>query len=485
MKLGKLEVIVLVSGAVVMVVEILGSRIVAPFFGSSLYVWTSLIGVVMASLSLGYFLGGRVSRKDPSFKTISLIFFTASLLVALLAVFKDAVLFLFTGTGTKIGSLAVSAILFGPVSVLLGAISPIAVRIKTEKAEEAGAESGALYAISTFGSIVGTFLAGFFLIPSFGITFILGLMSFVLFSLSLLAFSGPKKTAALRTLVIIVPLLLLAAPVWGQGKYVYSGESSYASIRVQDSTFEGRPVRYLIMDTEFHSAIYLDTFEPVFDYVKFYRHDKNIYSNIKGGLIIGGGTGVAAMDFSRRFPEARVDIVEIDPKVSRLGEKYFGYKESPQRVLYNEDARTFLRKAQALGTKYDVIYGDAFRSYYSVPYNLTTLEAIKNMYNILNDDGFVMVNVISSLEGEKSDFFLSELKTYKQVFARVVAYHLSTQSGPNSTQNIMLVALKKDVSPETLGIQGEYFLPRDLRHSPVLTDDYAPVEYFISKLVVN
>src|SRR3989344_7172101 len=172
-KISDLELIVFVSGTVVMVLELIGSRILAPYLGTSIFVWTSLIGIILAALSGGYYLGGKFSRENPTISFLTTVLFIASLSVVLLVLVKDLILYYVMGLGVAAGSVVATIILFMPSSILLGMVSPYAIRLKTKQVESVGGVSGNLYALSTIGSIFGTFLAGFYLIPHFSSTQIL------------------------------------------------------------------------------------------------------------------------------------------------------------------------------------------------------------------------------------------------------------------------------------------------------------------------
>jgi spermidine synthase len=201
-----------------------------------------------------------------------------------------------------------------------------------------------------------------------------------------------------------------------------------------------------------------------------------------------GGAGYSyPKDFLIKYPEATIDVVEIDPKVTELAQKYFKLKESPRLTIYHEDARLFLNKTQE---KYDVIFGDAFSSYYSLPYQLTTKEAVRKKYDILNDEGIVILNIISSIDGEKGKFLRAEYATYKTLFPQVYLFPVVDSDNGNKVQNIILVALKSN--------KDQFFNDDDpslndyLQHlwkktvdadMPILTDDFAPVDYYVSRMI--
>ncbi|RLD51264.1 MAG: hypothetical protein DRJ05_18610 [Bacteroidetes bacterium] len=196
MKKFFLEIIVFICGAVVMAFEIVGSRMLGPYVGTSTFVWTGIIGVILLCLSLGYYYGGKIADKRPDFKILALVIFIAGIFIAVSTLIKDGLLIslLEVFDDVKLVSLLASFILFSIPSVLLGMVSPYAVRLKIKSLSKSGSAVGNLYAISTLGSITGTFLAGFYLIPSYGVIFILNLLALTLALSALLLYFVYRKT---------------------------------------------------------------------------------------------------------------------------------------------------------------------------------------------------------------------------------------------------------------------------------------------------
>ena len=203
MKKYILEIIVFICGAVVMILELVGSRVLAPYVGTSIIVWTSLIGIILGSLSLGYWWGGKIADRKPNYKTFSMIIFIPAVYIGLITFLKSIVLEFLQNNifSIHIGATLATLILFAPPSVLLGMISPYAVRLKIRDLDHSGATVGSLYAISTIGSIVGTFLAGFVLIAYCGSTNILLILSLILILTSIIAYS--KSRLMVKTLIMI------------------------------------------------------------------------------------------------------------------------------------------------------------------------------------------------------------------------------------------------------------------------------------------
>lgn len=187
MKKFTLEIVVFICGAVVMAYEIIGSRMLGPYVGTSMFVWTSIIGIILLSLSIGYILGGRIADKKPRADILSMFIFTSALFIILSTLLKDVLLnFLLSSiSNIQVVSIIASILLFTIPSILLGMVSPFAARIKMKSVEKSGSTVGNLYAISTVGSIIGVFLAGFYFVPNFKITSILMLFAIALIAVSL------------------------------------------------------------------------------------------------------------------------------------------------------------------------------------------------------------------------------------------------------------------------------------------------------------
>ncbi len=491
--LGKLEIIVFVCGACVMILELVGARLLAPYLGTSIYVWASLIGVVLGALSLGYWLGGRLADRKPEYMYLATIILISAIYIGLIPLFKDAVLILSALGGIKAGSVVAASFLFIVPSVLLGMISPYALRLKIKSLKTSGNTAGNLYALSTLGSISGTFLAGFYLIPSFQLTNILFGMGIVLVFVAFLAYSKKflPSIIALVIIFLVFPVIKLKEL---KNPFLVEKDSAYNHIRIYDTKdINSRPLRILQLEAGPHSGIYLDDLnELLFDYTKFYRLGDFFNSNIKKALMIGGGGYSVPRDFLLRHPEGIIDVVEIDPEVTNLAKMYFNLKEDDRLHIFHKDGRSFLNKTQE---KYDVIYNDAFNSSYSVPYELTTKEALERMHDSLSDRGVLIINIISALQGPKSEFFLAEHKTIKTVFPEVYIFPINNKE-IEAVQNVMIVALKNDSfdlekrrritqKKEVLEYL-KHYLSENLttsKHIPILTDNYAPVEYLVGKML--
>jgi predicted membrane-bound spermidine synthase len=493
MKRYILEIVVFCTGAVVMVLEIVGSRIMAPYLGNSLIVWTSLIGIILACLSFGYWWGGRLADKNANSTQLANLILLAAIFTALIAWYKTPVLSILGSyfSNIQFASVIGALALFGLPSILLGTVAPYAIVLKLNKVDQAGATSGRLYAISTVGSIVGTFAAGFFLIAFFGVTKILFLLALVLlFASALLRYPKINKLTLILVAALLVSIYVsgvLNAFAAAEGTVVI--DTQYNHVIVQDGfNKDNKPARYLVTNIgEAQSGIFLDSpNELVFDYTYYYRLADH-FTFVNKGLMLGGAGYTYPRDFLREHSNATIDVVEIDPGMTKIAKQYFELKNNERITIYHQDGRIFLNQNNK---KYDAIYMDAFSAHYMLPPHLTTKEAVQKMSDSLEPNGVVIVNTVSALSNDKSSFLKAEYRTYKEVFPQVYLFPVSGINDRNVIQNVMIVALKsiepvkfKSNNPkiqELLDNRLTSELPSDL---PVLTDELAPVEYYVNELV--
>ncbi|RLD79389.1 MAG: spermidine synthase [Bacteroidetes bacterium] len=490
MKKYLLEITVFLCGAIVMVYEIVGSRVVAPHFGTSIYVWTSLIGVILASLSLGYWLGGRWADKKPSFKRLALIIFGAAIYIIFANTFKDALLQTLSRnfSSMMLRPLLASIILFAPASLFLGMVSPYAIRLKLTKIETSGKIVGNLYAISTLGSIIGTFLAGFLLIPLFGSTNILYMISGILIINALvLSIRFLSKWDVFFFSVVILFEAWSAYAYNTRSIAFIDTDTQYNHVQIFDTEYwiSGEPIKVMKVNDEYSSAMFPGNDSLVYEYLQFYQLSEHFMPSFEKALIIGGAGYSYPRFYLQKYDHATIDVVEIDPALTDLAKEHFRLEEDSRMRIFHEDGRTYLNNCKE---KYDIIFGDAYKSLMAIPFQLATLEAIQKKYDLLNEDGIVIENLISSLEGPASEFMKAEVQTFLEVFPRVYLFACHDPGDPELLQSICLLACKsKDVLPFVSDdplIQGFLSHRVDL-HIPagtrVFTDDYAPIEYITMK----
>lgn len=488
-----LELAVFVCGALVMIYEIIGSRVLSPFIGASTYVWTSLIGVILGALSLGYWLGGKWADRKPDIKILSAAIFLAGGLVSVTILFKDVILSFIASapTGLEIKSVLAALLLFAPASVCLGFVTPYAVKLKMLSLADSGKTVGRLYALSTVGSILGTFAAGFFLIPFVGSTRTLYLVGAVLIGLSILL--APFSMSRFNLMVLILFALGITASelaiyTMRAASGVHDIDTEYSRVQVFRTTDPktGEKIQALATDPYFiQSAMFLDSDEMVFDYGRYYHLLRHFKPDFHNTLMIGGAGYTFPKEYLRRYPDARMDVAEIDPQMTDIARKFFRLRENPRLSIYHEDGRVFLNRAEA--AKYDAVLMDAFGSLFSVPYQLTTLETVQQISRVMKDDGVVIFNLGSSIRGPGSGFLQAEFKTYQAVFPRVFLFKVNADYTDEHLQNLIIVACKsgnaaglESSDPEIQVLLSNLFKDNFPLEKPVITDDLAPVEYYNS-----
>lgn len=487
-----LEIVAFTSGALVMVYEIIGSRILAPYIGTSTYVWTSLIGVILGALSLGYWLGGRMADRRPDLKILSAILLLAGGTVSL-ATLIHAVVLSWIGAasfGLELKSLIAALILFAPPSILFGFVTPYAVRLKLLSVADSGKTVGRLYAISTIGSISGTFTAGFFLLPFVGSVRTLYLIAGLLFALSIMV-APFKLSPANLFLLIIFPLAIAFNETFAyalhQSSELVDIDTEYNRIQVlrSEDKATGRPIRALVTDPfSTQSAMFVDGDDLALPYSHYYHLLRHFNQDFKRTLIIGGAAYSFPKEYLRTYPRKQIDVVEIDPQMTEIARKYFKLQDHPNLRIFHQDGRTFLNHLEA--GKYDVILVDAFGTIYSVPFELTTSEAVAKMYDGLSENGVVLLNLVSAIEGKGSLFLQAEYKTYAEKFQNVYVFKVNKDRADDQRQNLILVA-SKSTNPQLSSNDVEIAKLLENRYEkpisvtvPALTDDLAAVEYYVS-----
>lgn len=490
------NLIAFICGAVVMILELDGSRIVAPYLGTGTFVWTGLIGVILGSLSLGYWWGGKIADQSANFKTLGKILALAGLFIWSVAYLKTLLeLAALLPNNMITATLLGTTLLFSPATILLGMVTPYVARLKLQGMETSGRTIGTLYALSTLGSIVGTFLGGFILISFLGSTKIITLLATTLFILAAGAFkkSGPKEKILIFACAGLALLaLVLKPPSSFSQKIILDIDTEYSRIWIFDATdrTSGRPARYLSNNTRgLQSGMYLDNSdELLFPYTKLFDLGAELYPDFKKALMIGAGAYSYPKHFGKNFPHSSLDVVEIDSKLEELAARYFEFNKNSNIRVFFEDGRTFLNRNK---TRYDIIWNDTFLSHLNIPFQLTTREAIQKMSDSLNEKGVVMTNIISATSGPSSHFLQAEYLTYKKIFPSVFLVKVTDKPG-TEPQNIMLVALKTPRASLPLEILRDKFdIPERNAFTPiidnginVLTDDFAPIEKYMAKMLL-
>ena len=488
-----LEIVSFVCGAGIMVLEMAGARLLAPDLGSSIVVWTAVIGVVLASLSLGYWLGGKAGDKNPSAKKLGLIIAAGAACVLLTALTQEPVLKAVAGANwsLRVSALVAAVLLFAVPCVFLGMVSPYIIQVRLldyQDKSQIGSVIGRFYALSTIGSIAGTFLGGYWLISWLGTRVILyGVAGVLALAAIIVLPRGRKIHAAL--------LLGACMGVGGHAALSTQGNLStgieidtlYNHIRIIEGTEGGHTNIYMITDPgAAQSGMRAD--DPtllLFDYTSHYAIGQHIKSDAKTFLMLGGGGYSVPKHLLHTQKDATIDVVEIDPGITDAAKKYFALNDDERMRIFHEDARVFLnRMATENAGAYDIIMGDTFTSSYNIPFHLGTVECAERIKALLREDGVFVCNIISAVTGEEGKVLRSIHAAFAEVFPQTHVFPVSMPTSPNRAQNVMLVAVKTpkpiplawDETMQTM-LAKEYKLPLE-KDVVALTDDYAPVERY-------
>ncbi|MDQ4071943.1 MAG: fused MFS/spermidine synthase, partial [Actinomycetota bacterium] len=441
-----LSLLVFVVGTGSLGAEIAAVRLLAPYFGASTVVWANTIGVVLVALSVGYWLGGRWADRHPHIRGLCLLALGAAVLLALVPFAADPLLDVAVealdsiAAGAFFGSLAAVLVLVAVPVLLLGAVSPWAIRLAVSDVAEAGRVAGRLYALSTAGSLFGTLVSALVLIPLVGTrrTFLL-----LALAIALTAVAGlrPVRRYALAPAAIAVLLALpvgtLKAAERGSGsRVVYETDTQYQYARVVDR-IDGSLALELNEGQAQHSLYEPDTVltgdvwdgHLVLPFLARERPPERV-------AILGNAAGTTARAYERFFPHARVDGVELDPELSDVGRRFFDMS-NPRLHLFHEDARPFLARIDA---RYDVISVDAYRQPY-IPFYLTTVEFFRTAREKLRRGGVVIVNAGHPVGQDDLERVLTA--GMRKVFRQVVR-------DPIEPTNTLLVGSDTPLSPERL-----------------------------------
>ena len=500
LRLAVLPFTVFVTGACVLVIEIVATRILAPYFGNTIYSVSSVISVVLAALSVGYWVGGRLADKHPTKKLFFAIIAFSGVLVLLLQFLRLTLLPMWGyNLPLAAGPLIMSCALFFAPSFVLGMLSPFAIALqqKDAKGQGVGTTAGQMFFFSTVGSIAGSLLAGFVLIPVFGITSILvgvGVVLFLLGIVPLAVLGMGRKPTVVAVLLAASTLTLATTAVPTQSSPLYGKDGVYERIVIDDGIWRGRAARFLQQDTSNSAAMYLNSDELAYDYTRYYCLYEMFEPKVEQALVLGGGAYSIPKALLTDLPAAKVDVAEIEPSLVELGKQYFRLPDDPRLTHYIQDGRRMLHDTDK---HYDVIFSDVYHSMYSIPSHFTTKEFMQLASERLTGNGVFIANLIGSTSTSGPSFVWSEVKTMQQVFPQVYVFGVRDPLD-TAVQNIVVVGAKSKTRVDVNGakwrksayqavreVAGHYVsterIPLD--RYPVLTDDYAPVDYLAAKVL--
>ncbi|WP_447978181.1 fused MFS/spermidine synthase [Candidatus Nitrospira bockiana] len=498
------------TGAVVMALEILGSRLLAPVFGNSLFVWGALIGVILAAMSTGYAMGGWLADRYQSGAVLAWLLVVSGGWTLLLAGVGQPVMFTVSSwvQDPRWGPCLAATVLLAPPAFCLSGVLPALLRLSIVDLGHLGRHTGRMIAVSTIGSLLGTWGTAFYLLTWLGNLMLITLLGTVQLVLALgwwwrtMALQSRVMAKVSGTALVLAigaalgwlalhPVHVLSAPL-------YQEDSPYQQLRIREDDL----FRYLILDRTFHAVMWkADPVELYLPYSQLMMAALAIHPEPKRALILGHGGGSLAKWLAHRWPELEVDTVEVDPSVAWAAERYFAYRPPPTHQVYVKDARAFLRGSDR---RYDIIWLDVFARHL-IPFHLTTQEFFQELRSHLDADGVLAANLASSGEGPDLQRAAAVVETLKSVFPIVEAFGVKgpwKSTTPNA-ENLIFFAgpsVSRFAAPEFLDtirtLVSHQRLPfqvpdlltvrrGDWPRGVVLTDDYAPYDLLVGRVGVD
>ena len=500
---------VFLSGGSILVMEIAAGRVLAPHFGNTLYTWTSMIGIILAALSLGYSIGGRLADQKPSSKLFFMLMLGGAGLVALVPALRGFLLpTMEESFSLRSGPVFAGLLLFAAPSCVLATLTPFAVKLAARGEGSLGAVTGNLFTWSTVGSIVGTFATGFVFIPFFGLN---GIFLTTAGALALAALLGlylcgdfttlfsKRNARASMFLAVFVLASMGTGAAWlraipGVGKdTVWVRENMYHMIRVfERAEAGGVKVRELYLDHQPEGAMVIgDDKKFFYEYTRFLELGPLFAPHMKRAIFIGGGAFTMPKALHLIKPEMAITVAELDADVVDAGKRFFRLEKFPKLKTLVGDGRRILRSSQE---KYDFIVGDAYRGLRNIPPHLVTKQFFEEAHERLAPGGVFMLNLIGYRAGAGGAIYASVYRTMESVFPEVFIYSTDPTT-PTIAQNILIFGFRDEDTgrfrrvremmrsdPRFAFAARARVAPPDPRtYGPVLTDDYNPVEYLIEK----
>jgi len=481
-----------------MALEILGSRLLAPVFGSSLFVWGALIGVVLAAMSTGYATGGWLADRRSPYGVLTVLLLGSGVWTLLLAWAGQSVVFTVSHwiQDPRWGPCLAASVLLGVPAFGLSGVLPALLRLAIVDMGHLGRHTGGMIAVSTIGSLIGTWGTSFYLLTWLGSATLIAILGLVLAGLGFLWAWWMVRLRSRYLLPLLAGLAFLGwtsfYPVLALPPAIHQEDSPYQQVRVRDID----PFRFLILNNTFHAVMWkVAPTSLALPYSQVMMAALPLTDQTKRGLILGHGGGSLAKWLAEYWPGLELDVVEMDPSVVKAAEAYFDYSLPPLHHMYVQDARTFLGTTTA---QYDLIWVDVFARHL-IPFHLTTQEFYRELQAHLTPGGVVAVNLASSDAAPDVRRAQAIVTTMKTVFSEIEAFSvpgpswLRTKSG---SVNIIFFAgppivkmrdrvkfqdslnglvQQNRLPPETL----EYFQAhRPISFDPgiTLTDDFSPMD---------
>jgi predicted membrane-bound spermidine synthase len=476
-RLGLYEWIAFATGFVLMAFELAASRILAPTIGTSIYVWTSVIGVMIAALAAGYAAGGWVADRRGVRQDIAWLLLLASIGVAATCLFYDIVLMNATAIShdPRIQGVFASTALFAPASFTMGMISPYLAKLRVRSLETTGRSVAGLSALNSLGGITGTFSAGFIFFNYVGSRETLALLAGLLLVCSWLVSSTHRVQQRALLSLLICGTMALQFIGTAQAGVVATIDTPTSHYKIVDLPQTFGTLRVLIMGPGGYQSGTHTTGqkELAFDYTRKIAAIVQAAPHQNRVLVLGGGAFTLPEYFGRHYPQAQIDVVEIDPQLPDIAKRYFRYEPTTNINVIAEDGRAYLRETHA---QYDIVVVDAYNDA-AVPFSLATQEYAHMLARILTPQGIAVANLIAGASRQCMPLLGAIHNSYRSAFSHSLMYPLA-DLGMTTQQNI--IALYSN-SPLTWAADISDSSKITIPVTPTLTDNFAPTERLVQQ----
>ncbi len=459
-------------------------RILAPYFGNTIYTTSGTITIILLALSIGYKVGGTLADKYNSPVFFYGLICISGILTGLSHLFMGFLLpslslLLPLDTGPLL-----AGILFMLVpNILFGMLSPFAIKLQTTQIAKTGNVAGSTYFWSTLGSITGSLVSTFYLIPYLGLDASLRLSYIVVLFLGAFGLLLHKKKSKVIIAGIVIAMISSQAQTFPARAANHIIEGVYEKILVTDITYKGRPTRVLTQNTNSSAATFLDGSDLVFDYTKYVELTPAFLTfTPTSALSLGAGAYSVPKWLHQTYPNLQNDVVEIEPKLEAVSKQYFSLPTTPLISTYVDDGRHFLAHTDK---KYDLVFVDMYSSRLGVPSHAATTEFFTLLKSRTNPSGVIIMNLIGNLSDPTSPA-LSQLRTITSVFPNLYVFGVSSAT-ENTRQNIMVFIGPPPNTQHPLWKEyASHLVPPsaiDLHNQPLLTDDLNPIDLLYAKSI--
>lgn len=475
-RFSRYEVIAFITGFVLMAYELAASRILAPTIGTSIYVWTSVIGVMIAALAIGYAGGGWLADQREKRQDVVWLLFIATLCVLMTGVFYLGTLesVVLVTKDPRLQGVIASTLLFAPASFIMGMISPYLAKLRINSLQTTGRSVAMLSACNSLGGISGTFSAGFVFFGYLGLRQTLFLLAILLLVASWIIGGrhGNLRNRITATSALFLLALLQLAPSFPSA-IVADIDTPTTHYEVAKVTYNNRPLNVLITGPGgFQSGAYTaGTKDLAFGYTRKIAEVVAAAPSKSRIAILGGGAFTLPEYIGKHYPKSQIDVVEIDPKLPQIARQYFRYDQPSNVHVIAQDARAYL---QTVAHRYDIVIVDVYNDAL-VPFSLATQEYTADLQHALAPNGIVAANIIAGINPTCQPLLGSIQSSYAKHFPQSRYYPIEDTS-MYTKQNIIGVYSKHTLS-WAKAVHGEAVTATPTGN--VLTDNYAPTERLI------